>query len=52
MLSRAVAGLVCSENDSSCDTFVFAMPGSTDAVETAMKELIAPELAHLVWHRG
>lgn len=52
MLSRAVAGLACSEHGSSCDTFVFAMPGSTDAVETAMKELIAPELAHLVWHRA
>lgn len=52
MLSRAVAGLACREQGSSCDTFVFAMPGSTDAVETAMKELIAPELAHLVWHRA
>ena len=52
MLSRAVAGLVCSEHGSSRDTFIFAMPGSTDAVETAMRELIAPELAHLVWQRG
>lgn len=52
MLSRAVAGLACREQGSSCDTFVFAMPGSTDAVETAMTELIAPELAHLVWHRA
>ncbi len=52
MLSRAVAGLVCREQGSGRDTFVFAMPGSTDAVETAMTELIAPELAHLVWHRA
>ncbi len=51
MLSRAVAGLVCREPASGGDTFVFAMPGSTDAVRTATAELIAPQLAHLVWHR-
>ena len=52
MLSRAVAGLVCREPASGGDTFVFAIPGSTDAVQTATSQLIAPQLAHLVWHRG
>ena len=33
------------------DTFLFAMPGSPNAVETAMTNLIAPQLAHLVWER-
>ncbi len=49
MLSRAVAGLVARPDTG--DTFVFAMPGSTDAVELALTELIAPQLAHLVWLR-
>lgn len=49
MLSRAVAGLVMHEGVG--DTFIFAMPGSTNAIETAMKNLIAPELSHLVWER-
>jgi molybdenum cofactor biosynthesis protein B len=49
MLSRAVAGLVM--RDAAHDTFIFAMPGSTNAIETAMKNLIAPELSHLVWER-
>lgn len=44
MLSRAVAGLAG-------ETFLFAMPGSTDAVELAMTQLIVPELSHLVWER-
>jgi molybdenum cofactor biosynthesis protein B len=51
MLSRAVAGLVCREPQCGGDTFLFAIPGSTDAVRTATAELIAPQLAHLVWHR-
>jgi molybdenum cofactor biosynthesis protein B len=51
MLSRAVAGLVSRGQASGGDTFVFAMPGSPNAVETAMKNLIAPQLAHLVWER-
>jgi molybdenum cofactor biosynthesis protein B len=51
MLSRATAGLVCRDEGSGGDTFLFAMPGSPDAVETAMAGLIAPQLAHLVWHR-
>lgn len=50
MLSRAVAGLVVRESGAGGDTFIFAMPGSPDAVETAMG-LIAPQLAHLVWER-
>jgi molybdenum cofactor biosynthesis protein B len=51
MLSRAVAGLVCRKPDGGGDTFLFAIPGSTDAVRTATADLIAPQLAHLVWHR-
>ena len=42
MLSRASAGLVR-------DTFLFAMPGSPNAVGLAMDRLIIPELPHLLW---
>jgi molybdenum cofactor biosynthesis protein B len=42
MLSRAVAG-VCG------GTLVFSLPGSPNAVELALDQLILPELAHLVW---
>ncbi|TVQ30356.1 MAG: MogA/MoaB family molybdenum cofactor biosynthesis protein [Phycisphaeraceae bacterium] len=49
MLSRAVAGL--ATHDTGGDTFIFAMPGSVNAVETAMTKLIAPEIGHLVWER-
>lgn len=42
MLSRAVAGVRAG-------TLVFAMPGSENAVEVALTQLIVPELAHLVW---
>jgi molybdenum cofactor biosynthesis protein B len=52
MLSRAVGGLVARDADAGGDTFLFAMPGSPDAVETAVSELIAPQLAHLVWLRS
>ncbi len=48
MLSRAVGGLVIN---GARGTFLFAMPGSPNAVETAMSKLIAPQLAHLVWER-
>jgi molybdenum cofactor biosynthesis protein B len=41
MLSRAVAGIVSGKA-------IFAMPGSTAAVELAMTKLILPELKHLV----
>ena len=51
MLSRATAGLVCRDEGSGGDTLLFAMPGSPDAVQTAVAGLIAPQLAHLVWHR-
>ena len=51
MLSRAIAGLVCRDEGAGGDTFVFAIPGSPDAVQTAVTGLIAPQLSHLVWHR-
>jgi molybdenum cofactor biosynthesis protein B len=41
MLSRALAGLAKNKP-------VFCLPGSPDAVETAMRELILPELGHMV----
>ena len=44
MLSRATGGL-------SHETLLFAMPGSTNAVRTAMEKLIVPELKHLIWER-
>ncbi|MCC5876553.1 MAG: MogA/MoaB family molybdenum cofactor biosynthesis protein [Candidatus Sumerlaeia bacterium] len=42
MLSRAVAGLHGR-------TLIFSMPGSSNAVEVAMRRLIIPEIAHLAW---
>lgn len=45
MLSRAVAGLAD-------EAFIFAMPGSSKAVDLAMQKLILPELAHLLWERA
>jgi molybdopterin adenylyltransferase len=51
MLSRAVGGLVVREPSRGGDTFVFAMPGSLNAIQTAMSNLIAPQLPHLVWER-
>lgn len=47
MLSRAVAGLVAQQDEAGGDTFVFAMPGSTNAVQTAVSQLIVPQLPHL-----
>lgn len=41
MLSRAVAGI-------SSGKLIFAMPGSTKAVELAMTRLILPEIKHLI----
>jgi molybdenum cofactor biosynthesis protein B len=41
MLSRAIGGLAQGK-------LVFAMPGSTKAVELAMTKLILPELGHLI----
>jgi molybdenum cofactor biosynthesis protein B len=51
MLSRAVGGLVTRTPDLGADTFIFAMPGSSNAVRTAMTKLILPELSHLCWER-
>ncbi len=48
MLSRAVAGLAVRPAASGGDTFIFALPGSPHAVETALNELILPELSHLI----
>jgi molybdenum cofactor biosynthesis protein B len=42
MLSRAVAGTYRGK-------LIMAMPGSTNAVRLAMEQLIAPEIAHLVF---
>ena len=41
MLSRAIAGIAHG-------TLLFAMPGSTKAVELAMTSLILPEIRHLL----
>lgn len=41
-MSRAIAGI----NE---DEVVFALPGSASAVELGMKELILPELGHIVY---
>jgi molybdenum cofactor biosynthesis protein B len=42
MLSRATAGVYRG-------TLVFSMPGSPNAVETALEKLIIPEINHLAW---
>jgi molybdenum cofactor biosynthesis protein B len=42
MLSRAIGGVYKN-------TVVFSMPGSTNAVKTALEKLILPELNHLAW---
>lgn len=42
MLSRAVAGIANAKP-------IFAMPGSTKAVDLAMTKLILPELQHVLW---
>ena len=41
MLSRALGGIASGK-------LLFAMPGSTPAVELAMTRLILPELRHLL----
>jgi molybdenum cofactor biosynthesis protein B len=41
MLSRAIAGTIGSK-------VVFAMPGSSKAVEVAMEQLIVPQMKHLI----
>jgi molybdenum cofactor biosynthesis protein B len=42
MFSRATAGVYNS-------TLIVSMPGSTNAVQTAMEKLIIPEINHLAW---
>jgi molybdenum cofactor biosynthesis protein B len=42
MLSRATAGVYKQ-------TLVVSMPGSTNAVKTALEKLIFPEINHLAW---
>ncbi len=42
MMSRATAGVYRQ-------TFVVSMPGSTNAVKTALEKLIIPEINHLAW---
>ena len=42
MMSRATAGVYKN-------TVIVSMPGSTNAVKTAMEKLIIPELNHLAW---
>ncbi len=52
MLSRATAGVMrrrAVEGERGAGVLIFCMPGSKNAVETAMEKLIAPELSHLVW---
>ncbi len=41
MASRAIAGVYCQ-------TWVFALPGSSNGVQLAMERLILPELTHLL----
>ncbi len=45
IMSRATAGVMG-------DTVVVSTPGSRGAVSLAMKEIILPELAHMVWESG
>ena len=58
MLSRAVAGIIATSGKYSPATgefardrhiVVFCVPGSPNAVDLAMRELILRELSHLVW---
>lgn len=51
MLSRALAGLVIRPPEEGGETFIFTLPGSINAIETAMTDLIVPQLNHLVWER-
>ena len=52
MLSRALAGVALGDRpEGDPGVIVFAMPGSRNAVETAMRNLVLPELSHLVWER-
>lgn len=52
MLSRAVAGLSSSQGNQDSGVFLFALPGSPNAVRLALEKLILPELPHLLWERS
>ena len=43
MLSRAIAGVISEK-------VIFCIPGSTPAVTLATRELILPEIAHILFH--
>ena len=57
ILSRATAGIIVAPPPASPafnektarHTVVFSIPGSPNAVELAMTQLILPEISHLVW---
>ena len=50
MLSRAVGGITpASASPYGRRKVIFALPGSTKAVELGMMKLILPELRHLLW---
>jgi molybdenum cofactor biosynthesis protein B len=49
MLSGALGGLATS--GAGGDTLIFALPGSPAAVELALRELIVPQLPHMLWLR-
>lgn len=58
LLSRAVGGLIAGDAKAdsgtaaaTTDTFLFVMPGSPKAVDLAMRELLVPELPHLIGQR-
>ena len=42
LMTRALGGVIKGK-------ILFALPGSTHAVEMALRELILPELGHLLW---
>jgi molybdenum cofactor biosynthesis protein B len=42
LMSRALGGVAQGK-------LLFALPGSTQAVQLALRELILPELGHLLW---
>lgn len=45
VLSRAIAGVIDQKT-------IFCLPGSPDAVRLALKEIIMPEIAHIMKHVG
>jgi molybdenum cofactor biosynthesis protein B len=45
VLSRAIAGVINQKA-------IFCLPGSPDAVRLALKEIIMPEIAHIMKHVG